>query len=105
MKLYDPEHAYCVQGNNCKRGITGRLLYYPDSRNVQQVLEGPEEDVMRIWEKVRKDPRHEVLSERVLTVVERDYSSWMALHVVRLHQRKTRSKRRQRRPRPSQTAC
>ena len=91
-----------VQASNSKHGITGRLLYYHGTRNVQQVLEGPEEAVMGIWEKIRKDPRHTLVSETVLNVVEREFSNFMALDVVHLDQRKTRTKTKRRQKTVSQ---
>lgn len=42
--------------NNRRRGITGMLLY--NDGNFLQVLEGPEESVRTLYEKIRRDPRH-----------------------------------------------
>lgn len=42
--------------NNRRRGITGMLLY--NDGNFLQVLEGPEESVRALYERIRQDPRH-----------------------------------------------
>jgi hypothetical protein len=42
--------------NNTKLGLTGMLLYKNDV--FQQILEGPEEAVNSLFQKIKKDPRH-----------------------------------------------
>ena len=60
---------------NRVRAITGMLLC-GDARIVQ-VLEGPSEDVQRLYERIERDPRHQhcrVLLNR--TVRSRDFGDW-----------------------------
>ena len=38
--------------------LTGLLLYAADSREFVQVLEGPRDEVTRIYHKIAQDPRH-----------------------------------------------
>lgn len=42
--------------NNSSRGLTGLLLY--NQGNFIQALEGPEEAVMQVYNKIQTDPRH-----------------------------------------------
>jgi hypothetical protein len=42
--------------NNARLGITGMLLY--DSGNFIQAIEGPRDNVDKLFEKIRVDPRH-----------------------------------------------
>ncbi len=44
--------------NNAKAGVTGILLYKEGF--FIQVLEGPREAVQQIWERISRDPRHDV---------------------------------------------
>ncbi|MBC8053651.1 MAG: BLUF domain-containing protein [Sphingobacteriaceae bacterium] len=44
------------RANNCKVDVTGVLIYCDG--NILQVLEGPEENVYKVYNKIKKDPRH-----------------------------------------------
>jgi hypothetical protein len=46
--------------NNTTRDVTGLLLY--KGGNFMQALEGPEDVVMALYEKIKKDPRHKSVS-------------------------------------------
>lgn len=61
--------------NNTKLGITGMLLYH--ERSFVQVLTGPEEKVMPLFNKIGKDKRHDqcqMLSKSY--VDERSFEDW-----------------------------
>lgn len=45
--------------NNTRRDITGMLLYIEGS--IFQVLEGPETEVMSLYQTIRADPRHHMI--------------------------------------------
>ncbi|MEP6901856.1 MAG: BLUF domain-containing protein [Actinomycetota bacterium] len=60
VKLFSPSEllsllAKCHE-NNVKLGITGMLLY--KDGNFMQILEGKEEVVRNLYNKIAKDPRH-----------------------------------------------
>lgn len=57
-------------------GITGILLYF--NGNIIQVLEGKQDDVERIYEKIRRDPRHSQLIELYKSPIEqRAFPGWL----------------------------
>ena len=68
--------------NNQRDGITGMLLY--KDGNVMQVLEGPDDKVLTLVEKIRHDPRHYGLQVLLRDhVAERQFNQWaMAFHKV-----------------------
>jgi hypothetical protein len=41
---------------NQRLGLSGALFY--ENQQFGQILEGPRVEVMRLWEKIQKDPRH-----------------------------------------------
>jgi len=51
---------------NAKSSITGMLLY--KEGNFMQMLEGKKERVLKLYEKIKNDPRH----KDVITVIERE---------------------------------
>ena len=61
--------------NNVSKQITGMLLY--KGGNFMQVLEGPDDAVNELFEKIKKDPRHHgvsiILSEQIET---RQFPNW-----------------------------
>ena len=60
---------------NSANGITGMLLCLEDQ--YLQFLEGSEEDVIEIFEKIQNDPRHENVNVRIRGYSdERVFSSW-----------------------------
>lgn len=63
------------RSNNETREVTGMLLY--KGGNFMQVLEGPEESVNALMEKIKADPRHKDVSilsrEQIQT---RQFPSW-----------------------------
>lgn len=61
--------------NNARAGITGMLLY--KDGNFMQVLEGDEEAVRELYDKIAADPRHkgEILLQQGFTE-ERQFPEW-----------------------------
>jgi len=45
---------------NAGNGLTGRLSYDAENKQVWQILEGDPEKVLAIWERIRHDPRHDI---------------------------------------------
>lgn len=68
---------------NARRGISGILFYRPETRHVQQTLEGSHAQVMDLFSKIREDPRHTMQSHEFSDVVGREFSDWMCMFVVR----------------------
>ncbi len=65
----------CCRRNNTAAGVTGMLLY--KAGNFMQVLEGEEEAVRRLHDKILRDPRHRgiiTLTEHM--VPERQFGEW-----------------------------
>lgn len=61
--------------NNQRDGITGMLLY--KDGNIMQALEGPEEKVLLLTEKIRRDPRHYGLQVLLRDHIrERQFDRW-----------------------------
>ena len=61
--------------NNAQLDITGMLLYHDGS--FIQVLEGDEQKVTRVFEKIERDPRHENTNVVLkTTVAERAFNDW-----------------------------
>jgi hypothetical protein len=63
------------QRNNRRDGVTG--LLWTDSHRFLQVLEGEDEAVQRVLDRLRGDPRHRgivVLHDRVIAV--REFGAW-----------------------------
>ncbi|MEM7033450.1 MAG: BLUF domain-containing protein [Chloroflexota bacterium] len=61
--------------NNAKQDITGMLLY--KGGNFIQALEGPEANVIKLYEKIAQDPRHDdimLLNRQAITG--RQFSEW-----------------------------
>ena len=57
------------------RGITGMLLYRDG--NILQCLEGPEDDVRRLYDTISRDPRHDGVIVLVEEEVEqRSFADW-----------------------------
>jgi hypothetical protein len=70
-----PQLLQVSRRNNAALGLTGMLLYV--ERNFFQVLEGHEEDVAAVYERIRTDPRH----RRITTIIrepiyERAFAHW-----------------------------
>src|SRR3954470_1590920 len=68
------------RANNGKHNITGMLLY--KDGNVLQVLEGDRAEVLSLFQKTGKDPRHRgVIRLYEKEVKERDFPEWtMGFH-------------------------
>jgi len=63
------------QRNNAALGITGLLLY--KGGNFMQVIEGPDEAVLRLYEKIQRDPRHrDVYLLRQIFIQDREFPNW-----------------------------
>ena len=61
--------------NNSMMGITGMMLY--GNKTFIQVLEGQEDAVESLFEKIKNDPRHtDVKSLRKRTITRREHSDW-----------------------------
>ena len=61
--------------NNEKANITGMLLY--KGGNFIQVLEGPDEAVTRLYDKIQKDPRHDsIMTLMKQSISERQFPGW-----------------------------
>ena len=66
--------------NNSKANVTGALLFSAD--HFAQVLEGPQEAVEAIFERIQHDSRHgEVTILESLTSEQRDFSEWSMAYV------------------------
>ncbi len=66
-----------AQTANSRNGITGVLIYFRETREFAQVLEGSESVVKALMEKISEDPRHtsiDVLHEGDLT--KRAFPDW-----------------------------
>ena len=65
---------------NHRRGITGMLLY--KGGNVLQIVEGETEEVIALFEVIRKDERHSgVIKLYQRNIAERDFPEWtMGFH-------------------------
>lgn len=75
---------------NARRKISGILFYRPETRSVQQTLEGPCDEVMGLFNKIRQDPRHTMQSSDISDVVGREFSDWMCMFVVRPREGRSR---------------
>ncbi len=65
---------------NAQRGITGMLLY--KSGSFLQVMEGEEEQVMALYEKIQLDSRHHhVITVAKYPVSERGFHDWQMAFV------------------------
>lgn len=63
------------QKNNAPLDITGALIYHDG--NFIQLLEGPEENVLTIYEKIKKDKRHVSVTTLVQSPIQqREFESW-----------------------------
>jgi len=61
--------------NNARLGLTGMLLY--KDGNFMQLLEGRESDLMALYAKIERDPRHHGLLKILQRpIAEREFSSW-----------------------------
>merc|ERR1719433_334400 len=67
-------------------GLTGKLSYDAQNKQVWQILEGDPHKVLPVWEKIRRDTRHTIAEETVTfdRTARREYQiSWaMQLRVV-----------------------
>ncbi len=70
------------RANNLRDRITGMLLY--KGGNIIQVLEGPEEKIAALVDKLRRDPRHYGIQVLLCNPIkERQFDHWaMAFHQV-----------------------
>ncbi len=77
-----------AQINNHFKDVTGMLLFDGDS--FLQVLEGPKDTVMALFEKIERDPRHTQFTSLVeRKIPQRDFGDWsMGLaHIEGKHMR------------------
>lgn len=64
-----------AQINNHFKDVTGMLLFDGDS--FLQILEGPKETVMALYEKIERDPRHtQCTSLMEREIAQRDFGDW-----------------------------
>lgn len=81
--LLSKETSEKFQSNNKSRHITGMMLITPQTREVFQILEGPERNVRELFEKIKQDPRHTILMRECKSNVERCYGDWgMMTHSI-----------------------
>lgn len=60
---------------NQRLGLSGVLFY--ENQHFGQILEGPREDVLGLWEKIQRDPRHgQVRLLSLEDVDSRRFPSW-----------------------------
>ena len=60
---------------NQKLDLSGVLFY--DNQHFGQILEGPRAEVMKIWEKIQRDPRHQqVRLLKMENIKERSFPAW-----------------------------
>jgi hypothetical protein len=60
---------------NAEHGVTGLLLY--DAGSIFQVIEGFPEDVVRLYERIARDPRHHFIARLVHeAATERAFGDW-----------------------------
>jgi hypothetical protein len=60
---------------NQKLGLSGVLFY--ENQHFGQILEGPREAVMKLWEKIQQDPRHQqVRLLKMEDIEERNFPAW-----------------------------
>jgi hypothetical protein len=60
---------------NKKLGISGVLFY--ENQHFGQILEGPRNEVLKIWEKIQADPRHQqVRLLKMEDIAARSFSAW-----------------------------
>ncbi|WP_063339526.1 MULTISPECIES: BLUF domain-containing protein [unclassified Marinomonas] len=71
-----------AQRNNASKNITGMLVYY--DREIMQLIEGEQEAIESLYEKIRNDPRH-MLVEIFYSgqIKERAFKDW-SMEVVML---------------------
>ncbi|MEO6289132.1 MAG: BLUF domain-containing protein [Ginsengibacter sp.] len=60
--------------NNKLKDITGILLYYEG--NIMQVLEGEEESVMKLYNKIKLDSRHHITRMVSTKSAQRSFPDW-----------------------------
>ena len=67
----------CSRQNNIKVGVTGILLYWEKTNQFLQVLEGEENIVFNLYDKISKDNRHS-LSKIIYQedIQERGFKDW-----------------------------
>ena len=71
-----------AQRNNASNNISGMLVYY--DREIMQIIEGEQEAIESLYEKIRNDPRH-MLVEVVYSgsITQRSFKKW-SMEVVAL---------------------
>ena len=68
------------RANNAAKGVTGALLYNEDY--FAQVLEGPQQEIETIFERIQCDPRHgDVAVLECTPAAQRDFPEWSMAHV------------------------
>jgi hypothetical protein len=64
-----------AQANNKSLGVTGALVYHDG--NFAQMLEGPKDIVLNLFEKISKDPRHfGVIKIEEGPIQKREFENW-----------------------------
>jgi hypothetical protein len=77
-----PQILEVSRRNNAARGVTGALLFSTDA--FVQVLEGPQEGVERIFERIQCDPRHAgVVVLEAGPAPARDFAGWSMAYAGR----------------------
>ncbi len=69
-----------ARANNAACGVTGALLFYDGW--FAQALEGPRTAVVELFERIRRDPRHDSVDISAQSeVAERAFARWAMAHV------------------------
>jgi len=73
--------------NNRKLGVTGALMLYEEKGRFAQVLEGPEDIVQGLFDKIKGDPRHDSVALREAEAAPgRLFSQWAMALVAEHHE-------------------
>lgn len=74
-----------ARANNAASGLTGALLLY--DRWFAQVLEGPQDTVLSLFERIRADTRHDAVEIRQQSpATARLFTRWAMAHVNEHHE-------------------
>jgi len=90
------EIAEQAQVSNAAMLITGILVYNEATREVIQILEGPRDNVLKLLDCIRQDPRHHLDSAQDLSISDidtRSFGQWN-MSLVKLHEGSTSRRRR-----------
>ena len=90
------EIAEQAKVRNAAMLITGILVYNEATREVRAILEGPRDNVLKLLDCIRQDPRHHLDSAQDLSISDintRSFGQWN-MSLVKLHEGSTSKRRR-----------